>query len=97
MEKKVTAVLDLTDCKTWWDLHSRIQEALHFPDFYGKNWDAFWDSINVDTDVEFVTIVGTTTVAEELKPEIEIMKGILEENKLYWADSKYPFDYEILS
>lgn len=97
MEEKVTAVLDLTDCKTWWDLHNRIQEALHFPDFYEKTGMPFGDSLNVDTDVEFVTIIGTTTVAEELKPEIEIMKELLEDNKVYWANTRKPFDYKILN
>ena len=27
------------------DLHTSLAMALKFPDFYGKNWDAFWDAI----------------------------------------------------
>jgi len=26
-------------------LHKRVMTALRFPDFYGHNWDAFWDAI----------------------------------------------------
>ncbi|MFC9462479.1 barstar family protein [Streptomyces sp. NPDC056983] len=26
-------------------LHLLLQQELGFPDFYGKNWDAFWDAI----------------------------------------------------
>ncbi|MEW1690851.1 barstar family protein [Streptomyces sp. NPDC091265] len=26
-------------------LHAVLGQALHFPDFYGMNWDAFWDAI----------------------------------------------------
>ena len=31
----VRTVLDLTDCKTWDDMHERFKVALHFPDYYG--------------------------------------------------------------
>ncbi|MGB3619881.1 MAG: barstar family protein [Ketobacter sp.] len=27
------------------ELHEVLARSLGFPDFYGKNWDAFWDSI----------------------------------------------------
>ncbi|WFO14848.1 barstar family protein [Cellulophaga baltica 4] len=27
------------------DLHKTLSEKLNFPDFYGHNWDAFWDNI----------------------------------------------------
>ena len=37
--------LDLTGCKYWSELHERIKKAFGFPEWYGKNWDAFWDCI----------------------------------------------------
>ncbi|MCD0485629.1 barstar family protein [Streptacidiphilus sp. ASG 303] len=27
------------------ELHAVLAQTLHFPDFYGSNWDAFWDAI----------------------------------------------------
>jgi len=27
------------------ELHECLAQALEFPDWYGRNWDAFWDSI----------------------------------------------------
>lgn len=95
MSKK-TAILDLTGCKYLGELHQRIKEALDFPDYYGENWDAFWDCINVDCDVDIVTIKGSNQVAEELNPDIATMIELLEANKQYWAGGNRPFDYEIV-
>ena len=77
MSKK-TAILDLTGCKYLGELHQRIKEALDFPDYYGENWDAFWDCINVDCDVDIVTIKGSNQVSEELNPDIATMIELLE-------------------
>lgn len=27
------------------EFHAYLKEVLQFPDFYGANWDAFWDTI----------------------------------------------------
>ena len=91
------ATLDFTNCKSLYDLHSRIQESLEFPDDYGKNLDAFWDCINRDCDVNFVTVLGCDSVLEELKPTLKTILELLEENKQFWSDSDIPFDYEIIS
>lgn len=60
------AILDLTGCKYWHELHQRIQDSLEFPDYYGKNLDAFWDCISCDCDIDFISIIGSQSVAEEL-------------------------------
>ncbi len=96
MDKK-TAILDLTDCKYLGEIHQRIKKALDFPAYYGENWDAFWDCINADCDVDFVTVTGINTLSNELKEEIKIMILLLEDNKQYWSDVEPPFDYEIVS
>lgn len=95
MNKK-HAVLDLNGCQYVNELHERIEKALNFPEYYGRNLDAFWDCINHECDVDFITIVGIDTVAENLKPTIQMILNMLEENKQDWADSDCPFDYEIL-
>ncbi len=95
MDKK-TATLDLTDCKYLGEMHQRIKKALNFPNYYGENWDAFWDCINADCDVDFITVIGINTLSKELKKEAEIMISLLEDNKKYWADVEPPFDYEIV-
>lgn len=89
------AVIDLTDCKYIMDLHERIRVSLDFPDWYGKNWDAFWDMINRDCQYNYVIVKGSQTVAKELEGSIEKMQKIMERNKQFWKD-KYPFDYEFI-
>lgn len=40
------------------DLHNLLARSFGFPDFYGNNWDAFWDAITglveMPYEVEFV-------------------------------------------
>lgn len=72
--------LDLTDCQTWWDFHQRIKESLDFPDYYGMNWDAFWDVIR-GFDTSLIKIKGTDTVAPDLKDYVTKMLEIMERAK----------------
>lgn len=90
------AVIDLTGCKYLLELHERIRIALNFPDWYGKNWDAFWDMINRDCEYNFITIKGSDTVSKELAGSIKTMRDILEENRQNWSNSDNPFDYEFI-
>ena len=94
---KKTAILDLTGCKDYHDFHQRIQKQLEFPEHYGANWDAFWDCINRDCEVDVVIVVGSGTVAKELQPLVQTMIEILEENKQDLANSRTPFDYVVMS
>lgn len=91
------AVLDFSGCQYLNELHERIQVALEFPDYYGENLDAFWDCINRDCDVDFVTIKGCADIAAELKSTVEKILTLFEKNKQYWANSDCPFDYEVVS
>ena len=79
MEQKKIITLDLTGCKYLGELHQRIKQAFDFPDFYGENWDAFWDLLRTDCDADRINIYGEDTVSKELKPSVETMKGILKE------------------
>ncbi len=90
------AFLDLTGVSDLEDLHNRIKKALDFPDYYGANWNAFWDCLNRDCDVDFVKIIGCSTTTQKLTPHIEKMKELLDKNRNYWQNSDKPFNYEIV-
>ena len=93
MEK---AILDLTDCKYLLEMHERIKTALQFPPYYGRNWDAFWDSLTYESSVDFVEIRGEDTGSENLRPSLEKMHEILAEVKQKRAELGWEFDYEIV-
>ena len=91
--KKV--ILDLAGCKYPQEMHARFQKALHFPDHYGKNWDAFWDSIMNDTEVDFVEIHGESKVVPELHEMLNKLHSILDEVKQASLQQGWFFDYTI--
>ena len=77
---KKTATLDLTGCKYLGELHKRIKEALDFPDHYGENWNAFWDTITglVELPKQLV-FIGWNNISKKLPEEAQILKYYLDE------------------
>lgn len=103
MENKKIITLDLTDCKYLGELHERIRVAFDFPEWYGANWDAFWDLLWSESDADEVVIIGVQTMSAEL---VEYMSGIygvldrkVDERKKYSKlyDNINPFSYRIES
>ncbi len=59
----------------------RIKKAFDFPDFYGENWDAFWDLLWSECDANKIVVIGEKTVSKELIPSVEMVNKILQELK----------------
>ncbi|WRS26479.1 barstar family protein [Oscillospiraceae bacterium MB08-C2-2] len=98
MNEKKIITLDLTGCKSLDELHQRIKGAFNFPNFYGKNWDAFWDLLWSECDADKVEIIGENTLPKDFIWHLEKMHEVLQDNKdehklCEWS----PFDFEILS
>lgn len=81
MEDKKIVTLDLTDCRFLGEIHLRIKKAFDFPDFYGENWDAFWDLLWSECDANKIVVIGEKTVSKELIPSVEMANKILQELK----------------
>ena len=64
--------IDLKDTSSIKELHLLFQQRLEFPDFYGKNWAAFWDAITGLVDM----------------PDCLILKGWSDFSSSFPADSK---------
>ena len=63
MSKKIEEItLDFTGVKTLWELHERIRIAFDFPEWYGKNWDAFWDLLSEPFEETMVTVRGLSLI-----------------------------------
>lgn len=97
MSEKKTIVLDLTGCKYLDELHERIRIAFDFPEWYGKNWDAFWDLLWSDCEADMVEIIGEHTLSQEFSPELKIMHEVLQEGKIESKKYRGNFDYKIIS
>lgn len=78
---KKIVILDLTDCRFLGEIHLRIKKAFDFPDFYGENWDAFWDLLWSECDANKIVVIGEKTVSKELIPSVEMVNKILQELK----------------
>ena len=88
--------LDLTGCEYQYDMHEKIKAAFDFPDWYGMNWNAFWDLLRSECDADKVIVRGEKSLPKELDSHVEILHELLEKNKQFWINSKCPFDYEII-
>ena len=90
--------LDLTGCKYLYDLHERIKTAFDFPEWYGKNWSAFWDLLWSECDADKVVIKGENTLPKDFNNAIIAMHECLERNTLFRKEHNLNnFFYEIIS
>lgn len=46
--------IELGDIESVAQLHTRLMTQLEFPDWYGRNWDAFWDAITALVEMPLV-------------------------------------------
>ncbi len=97
MDEKKMITLDLTGCRSLGELHKRIKEAFDFPDFYGENWDAFWDLLRTECDADEVKIVGECTLSKDFEPHIKIMHEVLKDFKQNCEKYDDHFDFQVLS
>ena len=77
--------LDFSCCSNILDIHYLLKEKFGFPEYYGKNWNAFWDCINGlfwDDRKYIIQITSFSSLDNQLKdyckPMLEIFKEIEE-------------------
>jgi ribonuclease inhibitor len=67
--------IDLSDIKSIEELHLMFKKELYFPQFYGENWDAFWDSIRGLTTMPTVlTLTGWKEFENNFPNDSRILK-----------------------
>ena len=85
---KEVYILDFTNIQYYLDFHQIIKKELDFPDYYGMNWDAFWDLARSTFygrgENYFIEIHNFYSMTEEYqdycKPMLEIFEDIQKEN-----------------
>lgn len=81
-EQKDLYLVDFSEVKYYAEMHNAIKEGLAFPDYYGNNWDAFWDCLTdmygSKVNIVFEGIENLRKVfGEEAENDIAILKRIL--------------------
>lgn len=68
-EQKDLYIVDFQDVKHYLEIHTILKEGLCFPDYYGRNWDAFWDCLtDMYNESEINIEINNLDVVQELFP-----------------------------
>jgi RNAse (barnase) inhibitor barstar len=84
-----TKVIDLGRIVNIKHLHDTFAERLYFPEFYGNNWDAFWDSIVGIVEMpKNLTLTNWEKFEKTFKKDSKILKEIIEDYNNQNAEKK---------
>ncbi len=89
-------VLDFSKTNYFFEFHHTIRDALDFPDYYGCNWDAFWDCLTDMTGRPVhMKIIGLDNVEKKFGHDfVETMLEILKDFKHY-NDDAYSHEIQV--
>ena len=91
MEQKIYTV-DFSSINYYSEVHVAIKESLDFPNYYGCNWDAFWDCLtDMYGDPIHIEIIGLDVIERKFGDSaakmIEILKRFKHFNNDLFSDS----------
>ncbi|PEZ03304.1 barnase inhibitor [Bacillus sp. AFS018417] len=76
--KEVVAI-DVGSVRVLEELHSLLKRELGFPNYYGMNWDSFWDAITGLVEMpDTLVFIGWKNLKEQLPEDSQIMVSLLE-------------------
>ena len=82
-------IIDFSTCKYVDEIHEKLKESFGFPDYYGRNWSAFWDYLDDfcgdRTSETTVHVDGLDRLSKELRSYAEKMVEIMRR-----AEEQYP-------
>ncbi|MGD8189881.1 barstar family protein [Brevibacillus ginsengisoli] len=71
-------IIDVSKVFSAFDLQLRLKNELDFPDFYGMNWNAFWDAITGMVKMpQKLTISGWSVLMKRLPDESKMLEDLL--------------------
>ena len=89
-------IIDCSTCKYVDAIHEKLKESFGFPDYYGRNWSAFWDYLDDfcgdRTSETTVHVDGLNRLSKDLRSYAEKMVEIMRR-----AEEQYPLVHFVLS
>lgn len=89
-------IIDFSTCKYVDEIHEKLKESFDFPDYYGRNWSAFWDYLDDfcgdRTSETTVHVDGLNRLSKDLRSYAEKMVEIMRR-----AEEQYPLVHFVLS
>ena len=77
-------IIDFREVKYHSQIHDIIQESLDFPDYYGRNWDAFWDCLSaMYGDPVHIEIIGLDNIERNFNVAAQKIVKICKKFKHY--------------
>lgn len=81
-EQKQLFAVDFSEVKYYSQMHLAIKDGLCFPDYYGNNWDAFWDCVtDMYGDEIYIVFKGLDklkhSLGDSIETDISILKTLL--------------------
>ncbi|HHK8525737.1 TPA: barstar family protein [Vibrio parahaemolyticus] len=77
--RRGTMRIDLTMIENENQLHELMANYFGIPDYYGKNWDAFWDCL-CDSDLsKVIEFVGSSHLKSALPESFESLKSCFDD------------------
>ena len=87
MKKFKKYTIDFTNVNHYLEMHAIIWKALDFPDYYGCNWDAFWDCLSeMYGEPVHIEIIGLDVIEKNFGDSAGIMIKILRKYKHFCDD-----------
>ncbi|OUQ86504.1 hypothetical protein B5G50_21465 [Brevibacillus brevis] len=93
-ERKESVVIDVSNVRTDRELHQLLKITLDFPEFYGNNWDAFWDAITgLVLLPKRIRFVGWIKLVDYLPKSAELLQECLNDKNDMYPSTSVEIEY----
>lgn len=90
--------IDFTNVQHFMEMHFVIRDSLDFPDYYGCNFDAFWDCLtDMYGEYIYIEIIGLEVIENKFEDAAKQIVSILERFKHYEKSFENDIRIEIVS
>lgn len=87
--------IELGDIESIAQLQVRLMEKLNFPDWYGRNWNAFWDAITALVDMPLILRLKNWSELERRFPhDAKLMNDCLQDMAQQYPSFAPQVEYE---